>query len=196
MRVALEEIKVCLNTQNPQPCTWWGMLRTRYLIKHYVFLNSKKEIKNFRIRHFPKITKTQHKTKKYQKKKICYFGKQFEQFCPVTLIAGMHTRGYFFRIPPRVMHNVLTPKSLCEYILSLAGRGITPVHTALIKTHSHRLAVPLIFPAMGMNPDLPNYLGRRKVKESSLRYFRASARHTLSAYRTFFTSLSPPAPHS
>ena len=126
--------------------------------------------------------------------KICDFDKEFEQFCPVELISVMHARGFFLRIHRKLLHDVLTPKSLCEYIRSLAGRGITPVQTALIKTHSLRIGGHTYFTAMGMNPDLTNYLGRRKVKESSLRYFRASARLTLSAYRMFFTTIPPPAP--
>ena len=57
--------------------------------------------------------------------KICDFDKEFEQFCPVELISVMHARGFFLRIHRKLLHDVLTPKSLCEYIRSLAGRGIT-----------------------------------------------------------------------
>ena len=128
--------------------------------------------------------------------KICDFDEQFKQFCPVALISEMHARGYFLRMHRKLMTIVLTPKSLCEYIVSLAGRGLTPVQTALIKTHSLRIGGHTYFTAMGMTPDLTNYLGRRKVRESSLRYFRASARLTLSAYRTFFTTVPPPAPQT
>ena len=126
--------------------------------------------------------------------KICDFDKQFEQFCPVALISVMHGKGYFLRIHRRLMHNVLTPKTLCAYIVTLAGRGLTQVQSALIKTHSLRIGGHTYLTAMGMTRDLTNYLGRRKVKESSLRYFRASARLTLSAYRTFFSAIPPPAP--
>ena len=97
--------------------------------------------------------------------KICDFDKQFDQFCPVTLIAVMHARGFFLRSHRKVMHDVLTPKSLCAYIVSLTGRGLNPVQTALIKTHSLRIGGHTYFTAMGMNPDLTNYLGRRKVKD-------------------------------
>ena len=62
--------------------------------------------------------------------KICDFDKQFEQFCPVALISVMHGKGYFLRIHRRLMHNVLTPKTLCAYIVTLAGRGLTQVQSA------------------------------------------------------------------
>ena len=126
--------------------------------------------------------------------KICDFDEHFTQFCPVALISVMHGKGYFLRMHRKLMHDVLTPKTLCAYIISLARRELTPIQTALIKTHSLRIGGHTYFTAMGMNPDLTNYLGRRKVKKSSLRYFRASARLTLSAYRNFFNSVPPPAP--
>ena len=122
------------------------------------------------------------------------FDIKFAQFCPVTLVSVMHGNGFFLRYHRKLMLDVLTPKTLCAYIVSLAGRGLTPVQSALIKTHSLRIGGHTYFTAMGMNPDLTNYLGRRKVKDSSLRYFRASARLTLSAYRYFFQTVPPPAP--
>ena len=126
--------------------------------------------------------------------KICNFDAQFQQFCPVALLSVMHGKGFFLRPRRKLMTNILTPKSLCAYIMSLAGRELTPVQSALIKTHSLRIGGHTYFTAMGMNPDLTNYLGRRKVKDSSLRYFRASARLTLTAYRNFFRTVPPPAP--
>ena len=126
--------------------------------------------------------------------KISDFDVQFEQFCPVLLISVMHGKGFFLRPYRKFMQDTLTPKTLCAYIASLAGRGLTPVQSALIKTHSLRIGGHTYFTAMGMNRDLTNYLGRRKVKDSSLRYFRASARLTLSAYRFFLQTVPPPAP--
>ena len=125
--------------------------------------------------------------------KICDFDKEFIKFCPITLISEMHERGYFLRPHNKLLHNTLSPKILCAYIVSLAGRGVSPVQSALIKTHSLRIGGHTYFTAMGMNQDLTNYLGRRKVKDSSLRYFRASARLTISAYRYFFQTIPPPA---
>ena len=107
--------------------------------------------------------------------KIHNFDVQFTQFCPIKLLATMHDKGFFLRPHRKLMAGTLTPKTLCAYIVSLGG------HT--------------YFTAMGMNCDLTNYLGRRKVKDSSLRYFRASARLTLSAYRYFFQTVPPPPPH-
>ena len=126
--------------------------------------------------------------------KICDFDEGFIQFCPIKLISEMHERGYFLRPHTKLLHNSLTPKKLCAYIASLAGRDVGPVRSALIKTHSLRIGGHTYLSAMGMNRDLVNYLGRRKVKDSSLRYFRASARLTLSSYRYFFQTVPPPAP--
>ena len=127
--------------------------------------------------------------------KIHDFDSQFTQFCPVRLLATMHDKGYFLRPHRKLMAGTLTPKTLCAYIVSLAGRGLNRLQAALIKTHSLRIGGHTYFTAMGMNRDLTNYLGRRKVKDSSLRYFRASARLTLSAYRFFFQTVPPPTPY-
>ena len=127
--------------------------------------------------------------------KIVDFDEQFAQFCPITLLSIMHAKGYFLRPHRKFFYESLTPKILCAYLVTLAGRGLSPVRSALIKTHSLRIGGHTYFTAMGMNRDLTNYLGRRKVKDSSLRYFRASARLTLSAYRYFFQSVPPPAPY-
>ena len=127
--------------------------------------------------------------------KIHDFDSQFTQFCPVRLLATVHDKGYFLRPHRKLMAGTLTPKTLCAYIVSLAGRGLNRLQAALIKTHSLRIGGHTYFTAMGMNRDLTNYLGRRKVKDSSLRYFRASARLTLSAYRFFFQTVPPPAPY-
>ena len=124
--------------------------------------------------------------------KISDFDSQFKQFCPLTSLGEMHERGFFLRPHQKVLRNSLTPRKLCAYIAHLAGRGLRRVQLALIKTHSLRIGGHTYFTAMGMNRDLTNYLGRRKIKDSSLRYFRASARLTLSAYRNFFHSVPPP----
>ena len=124
--------------------------------------------------------------------KISDFDDQFIQFCPLTLLGEMHERGFFLRPQQKILHKTLTPKKLCAYVAHLAGRGLSRVQLALIKTHSLRIGGHTYFTAMGMNRDLTNYLGRRKVNDSSLRYFRASARLTLSAYRFFFHSVPPP----
>ena len=127
--------------------------------------------------------------------KICDFDRQFTQFCPIMLLSEMHERGFFLRPYRKILYDSLTPKTLCAYIITLAGRELGQVQLALIKTHSLRIGGHTYFTAMGMNPDLTNYLGRRKVKDSSLRYFRASARLTLTAYRNFFLSVPPPTPY-
>ena len=127
--------------------------------------------------------------------KIGDFDDQFKQFCPIELLGEMHARGFFLRPHRKFLRDSLTPKTLCAYIMSLAGRELSSVQLALIKTHSLRIGGHTYFTAMGMNRDLTNYLGRKKVKESSLRYFRASARLTLSAYRSIFLTVPPPAPY-
>ena len=126
--------------------------------------------------------------------KISDFDVLFTQFCPISLISKMHERGYFLRPHKKFLRDTLTPKALCAYLAQLAGRGLSQLQLALIKTHSLRIGGHTYFTAMGMNRDLTNYLGRRKVKDSSLRYFRASARLTLSAYRNFFQTVPPPSP--
>ena len=126
--------------------------------------------------------------------KISDFNALFTQFCPLSLIGKMHERGFFLRPNRKILRDSLTPKALCAYIAQLAGRGLSQLQLALIKTHSLRIGGHTYFTAMGMNRDLTNYLGRRKVKDSSLRYFRASARLTLSAYRNFFHTVPPPSP--
>ena len=127
--------------------------------------------------------------------KIGDFDDQFTQFCPIELLGEMHARGFFLRPHRKFVRDSLTPKTLCAYIMSLAGRELSSVQLALIKTHSLRIGGHTYFTAMGMNRDLTNYLGRRKVKESSLRYFRASARLTISPHRSFFLTVPPPAPY-
>ena len=59
------------------------------------------------------------------------------------------------------------------------GGGQITVNLALLKSHSLRIGGHTYFTAMGMAPDLTDYLGRRKVPRSSLRYFRASPSITL-----------------
>ena len=125
--------------------------------------------------------------------KICDFDARFTQFCPITLLSQMHERGLFLHANRKILHGELTPKKLCAYVALLAGRGLSQVQLALIKTHSLRIGGHTYFTAMGMNRDLTCYLGRRKLRDSSLRYFRASARLTLSAYRYFFQTVPPPA---
>ena len=120
----------------------------------------------------------------------------FAIFCPVRLLSAMIARGYFVRPGQRIFENVLTPKVLCEYIVQLEGRGRPQLELALVKTHSLRIGGHTYFTAMGMNKDLTAYLGRRKIKESSLRYFRASPRLTLSAIRFFFHRVPPPIPEN
>ena len=130
--------------------------------------------------------------------KICDFDVQFAQFCPVTLISEMHKRGFFLRPHQKILRGSLAPNKLCAYVAHLAGRGLSRVQLALIKTHSLRIGGHTYLTAMGMNRDLSCYLGRRKIRDRSLGYFRASARLTLSAYRCFsnLSRLRPPASNS
>ena len=125
--------------------------------------------------------------------RICDLDTRFTQFCPITLISEMHQRGFYLHSDRKILHGMLTPKKLCAYVALLAGRGLSRVQLALIKTHSLRIGGHTYFTAMGMNRDLTCYLGRRKISHSSFRYFRASARLTLSAYRYFFQTVPPPA---
>ena len=76
----------------------------------------------------------------------------------------------------------------------LAGGGHLSVDIALIKTHSLRIGGHTYFTAMGMAPDLTDYLGRRKVARCSLRYFRSSPYLTITAIRRFFAQVPPPPP--
>ena len=55
--------------------------------------------------------------------KICDFGKEFTEFCPISLLSDMHERGFFLRPHCKILYNSLSPKILCAYIVSLAGRG-------------------------------------------------------------------------
>ena len=124
--------------------------------------------------------------------KIADLAREFSAFCPLSLLSRMHARGYFIHSGRKVFRPPLTAKVLCAYLVSLAGRARLSVELALIKTHSLRIGGHTYFTAMGMNPDLTDYLGRRKVSRSSLRYFRASPCLTISAVRRFFASVPPP----
>ena len=124
--------------------------------------------------------------------KICDIHPNFGPFCPVKHLSKMIGRGYFLRPRQRIFEGTITPKSLCSYLVSLEGSGRPALELALIKTHSLRIGGHTYFTAMGMNKDLTSYLGRRKIKESSYRYFRASPRLTLSAIRYFFHNVPPP----
>ena len=119
---------------------------------------------------------------------------EFKPFCPVLCLSTMLERGFFHRPTQKCFHDVLTPKSLCSYLVHLEGRGRPLIELALIKTHSLRIGGHTYFTAHGMNKDLTAYLGRRKINESSHRYFRASPRLTLSAFRYFFHNAPPPSP--
>ena len=74
----------------------------------------------------------------------------------------------------------------------LAGGGRLPVDIRLLKSHSLRIGGHTYFTAMGMTPDLTDYLGRRKVPRSSLLYYRSSPSLTIAAIRRFFRSIPPP----
>ena len=126
--------------------------------------------------------------------KICDIHPNFDIFCPLKFISTMISRGFFIRPRQRIFEGILTPKALCSYLVHLEGRGRPKLDLALIKTHSLRIGGHTYFTAMGMNKDLTSYLGRRKIKESSRRYFRASPRLTLSAIRYFFHHVPPPEP--
>ena len=116
----------------------------------------------------------------------------FKSFCPLHCLSVMLERGFFRRPTQKFLHDTLTPKTLCSYMVHLEGRGRPRIELALIKTHSLRIGGHTYFTAHGMNKDLTAYLGRRKIKESSYRYFRASPRLTLSAFRYFFHHTPPP----
>ena len=127
--------------------------------------------------------------------KLSDIAASFVPFCPLHLLGQMHARGFFLNA-----HNLIFPKSfkaddLCSYMMYLAGGGRISVNLALIKSHSHRIGGHTYFTVMGMSPDLTDFLGRRKVSRSSLRYFRSSPSLTLTAVRSFFMSVPPPQPH-
>ena len=116
----------------------------------------------------------------------------FTPFCPLYLISQMHMRGYFVRPARRIFPESFTARDICPYLMHLAGGGRVSVDIALIKSHSLRIGGHTYYTALGMSPDLTDFLGRRKVSRSSLRYFRASPSLTISAIRIFFSSIPPP----
>ena len=116
----------------------------------------------------------------------------FGTFCPLRLLSQMHARGFFLRPAKRIFPKSFTAKVICPYLMRLAGGGRISVNLSLIKSQSLRIGGHTYFTAMGMSPDLTDYLGRRKVSRSSLRYFRASPSLTLTAVRSFFMSAPPP----
>ena len=126
--------------------------------------------------------------------RICDINPNFKIFCPLLCLSVMLGRGFFLRPTTKFFHDTLTPKTLCAYLVHIEGRGRSRIALALIKTHSLRIGGHTYFTALGMNKDLTAYLGRRKIKESSYRYFRASPRLTLSAFRYFFHNTAPPSP--
>ena len=117
----------------------------------------------------------------------------FTTFCPLRLVSQMHMRGFFLRPSRRIFPESFTTTDICPYLMHLAGGGRRSVELALIKSHSLRIGGHTYYTALGMSPDLTDFLGRRKVRRSSLRYFRASPSLTLTAIKSFF--LSVPHPH-
>ena len=104
----------------------------------------------------------------------------------------MHARGMFLRPHQLIFPTGFNPDTLCPYLMFLAGEGRLPVDIRLQKTHSLHIGGHTYFTAMGMIRDLTDYLGRRKVARSSLRYYRSSPRLTISAIRRFFRSVPMP----
>ena len=124
--------------------------------------------------------------------KLSDIASSFKSFCPLHLLSEMHTRGFFLHAHRNIFPATFKADDLCSYIMYLAGGGRLSVELALIKSHSLRIGGHTYFTAMGMSPDLTDYLGRRKVSRSSLRYFRASPALTLTAIRSFFMTVPPP----
>ena len=118
--------------------------------------------------------------------RICDIDPSFAPFCPLLLLTQMFARGHLIHHNRPIFPITFTPRTLCPYIMFLSGGGHLSVDLALIKTHSLRIGGHTYFTAMGMAPDLTDYLGRRKVNRCSLRYFRSSPSLTLTAIRRFF----------
>ena len=124
--------------------------------------------------------------------RICDIAPSFAPFCPLLLLTQMFARGLLIHHNRPIFPLTFTPRTLCPYIMYLSGAGHLSVDIALIKTHSLRIGGHTYFTAMGMAPDLTDYLGRRKVPRCSLRYFRSSPSLTLTAIRRFFYGVPPP----
>ena len=126
--------------------------------------------------------------------KISDIAPSFRTFCPLHLLMLMLARGCFTRPNRRVFPASFSASILCPYLMYVArrGQGQLPVDVALIKSHSLRIGGHTYFTAMGMQPDLTDFLGRRKVPRASLRYFRSHPALTLNAIRRFFHQTPPP----
>ena len=128
--------------------------------------------------------------------KLSDIGTSFIPFCPLHLLSQMHARGFFLKAHKKILPDAFKADDLCSYMMYLAGGGRISVNLALIKSHSLRIGGHTFFTAMGMAPDLTDYLGRRKVPRASLRYFRAHPSLTLTAIRCFFMSIPLPSTYS
>ena len=127
--------------------------------------------------------------------KLSDIAASFIPFCPLHLLDQIHARGFFLKAHNHIFPKTLKADDLCSFMMYLASGGRISVNLALIKSHSLRIGDHTYFTAMGMTPDLTDFLGRREVSRSSLRYYRASPSLTLTAIRCFFRSVPPPQPH-
>ena len=120
---------------------------------------------------------------------ICDVCPRLAIHCPLCVLAMLTLRG-FLRAPNRCLFDplIFTPASLTSYLGLLAGKPGSPPSNPF-RSHSLRIGGHTFYTIQGMNLDLRDYLARRAVTRSSLRYFRASPAANLLAIRTFYKSL-------
>ena len=122
---------------------------------------------------------------------ICDIAPALKEHCPVCTIALMLRRG-FLRLARSTPFDplVFTPAALASYLGHIAGKpGRPPLNP--FKPHSLRIGGHTYYTIHNMNPDLRDYLARRAITRTSLRYFRASPASNLHALRTFYRHLHP-----
>ena len=120
---------------------------------------------------------------------ICDTNPKLAIHCPLCVLDKLVVRG-FLRASKRCLFDplIFTPAALTSYLGHLAGK--TDGHPGNpFRSHSLRIGGHTFYTIHNMNLDLRDYLARRAVTRSSLRYFRASPAANLLALRAFYKSL-------
>ena len=125
---------------------------------------------------------------------ICDIAPRLATHCPVCIIARLQRAG-LLKVPNRCPFDplIFTPAALTSFLGHLAGKPGQPPNNPF-KPHSLRIGGHTYYTVHNMNPDLRDYLARRAITRSSLRYFRASPASNLHAIRLFYRKVRKATP--
>ena len=120
---------------------------------------------------------------------ICDIKPKLAIHCPLCVLDKLIDRG-FLRASKCCLFDplIFTPAALTSYLGHLAGKTAGQPPNPF-RSHSLRIGGHTFYTIHNMNLDLRDYLARRAVTRSSLRYFRASPAANLLAVRSFYKSL-------